>query len=74
MREAVREGATACIGCGGVLPACLLLTWWRALQIQGTAACLGVDALDERAMQMTRFVAPVTMLATGGAGQVSIPS
>ena len=40
------------------------------LQVQGTAACLGVDALDERAMRMTRFVAPVTMLATGGAGQV----
>ena len=42
------------------------------LQIKGTAACLGVDALDERAMRMTRFVAPVTMLATGGAGQVPI--
>lgn len=41
-----------------------------ALQIKGTKACLGVDALDENAMRMTRFVAPVTMLATGGAGQV----
>ena len=51
---------------GGVLMHSLVL------QIKGTAACLGVDALDERAMRMTRFVAPVTMLATGGAGQVFI--
>ncbi len=50
---------------------CLLLTRLElSLQIQGSAACLGVDALDTRAMRMTRFVAPVTMLATGGAGQV----
>lgn len=43
---------------------------YSVLQIQGTKVCLGVDALNEGAMQMTRFVAPVTMLATGGAGQV----
>lgn len=32
--------------------------------------CLGADVLDTRAMAIQRFVAPVTMLATGGAGQV----
>lgn len=32
--------------------------------------CLGADVMDQRSMSMTRFVAPVTMLATGGAGQV----
>ena len=40
------------------------------LQIQGTKVCLGVDALNESGASLTRFVAPVTMLATGGAGQV----
>ena len=48
----------------------LLMHLACVLQVQGTPACLGVDALDERAMRLTRFVAPVTMLATGGAGQV----
>lgn len=32
--------------------------------------CMGVDVLDQQTMQMVRFVAPVTLLATGGAGQV----
>ena len=41
------------------------------LQIQGTKVCLGVDALNESGASLTRFVAPVTMLATGGAGQVT---
>ena len=41
------------------------------LQIQGTKVCLGVDALNEGGASLTRFVAPVTMLATGGAGQVT---
>lgn len=31
---------------------------------------MGADVLDQQAMRMMRFVAPVTMLATGGAGQV----
>ena len=35
----------------------------------GLRTCLGVDVLDQRNNAMTRFVAPVTMLATGGAGQ-----
>ena len=52
-------------------PLSLLTHLASVLQIQGTAACLGVDALDTSAMRMTRFVAPVTMLATGGAGQVN---
>ena len=43
------------------------------LQIQGTKVCLGVDALNEGGASLTRFVAPVTMLATGGAGQVTFP-
>lgn len=36
----------------------------------GAQQCLGVDVLDQKAGNMARFVAPVTMLATGGAGQV----
>ncbi len=32
--------------------------------------CLGADVLDRARGVMTRFVAPVTLLATGGAGQV----
>ncbi len=36
----------------------------------GLLHCLGVDVLDQRSQVMTRFIAPVTMLATGGAGQV----
>lgn len=39
--------------------------------VLGRRQCLGADILDQRAMSMTRFIAPVTMLATGGAGQVS---
>ena len=31
---------------------------------------MGADVLDQQAMRMPRFIAPVTMLATGGAGQV----
>ena len=40
------------------------------VQVAGVKHCLGVDALDTAANAMTRFVAPVTLLATGGAGQV----
>lgn len=36
----------------------------------GAAMAVGADALDPTRMTMTRFLAPVTMLATGGAGQV----
>ena len=39
-------------------------------QVAGVKHCLGVDALNTAANAMTRFVAPVTLLATGGAGQV----
>ena len=43
-------------------------------EVSGVRHCLGADVLDQRALSMTRFVAPVTMLATGGAGQVfSLP-
>lgn len=38
--------------------------------VGGIRYCLGADVLDQQQMRMTRFVAPVTMLATGGAGQV----
>lgn len=38
--------------------------------VGGTKTCLGVDVLDQRAMSLTRFVAPVTLLASGGGGQV----
>ena len=48
-----------------------LLMCALALQIKGTTRLAWAwIALDENAMRMTRFVAPVTMLATGGAGQV----
>lgn len=40
------------------------------LQVDGRQQCLGVDVLDTAATAMTRFLAPVTLLATGGAGQV----
>lgn len=40
------------------------------VQVAGVKHCLGVDALNTAANAMTRFVAPVTLLATGGAGQV----
>lgn len=36
----------------------------------GVRYALGADALDTRSGAVTRFVAPVTMLASGGAGQV----
>lgn len=39
-------------------------------RVDGVQHCLGADILDQRRQKMTRFVAPVTMLATGGAGQV----
>lgn len=39
--------------------------------VNGVRHCLGADVLDKKSNQMTRFVAPVTLLATGGAGQVS---
>ncbi|KAL4457388.1 hypothetical protein ABPG75_012253 [Micractinium tetrahymenae] len=39
-------------------------------EVEGVRYCVGADVLDQQEMQMTRFVAPVTMLATGGAGQV----
>ena len=39
-------------------------------QINGATHCLGADVLDQQAGTMTRFVAPVTLLATGGGGQV----
>ncbi|KAL4441044.1 hypothetical protein ABPG77_010475 [Micractinium sp. CCAP 211/92] len=39
-------------------------------EVQGVRYCVGADVLDQQEMRMTRFVAPVTMLATGGAGQV----
>ena len=38
-------------------------------QVNGERLCLGADVLDTAANAMTRFVAPVTLLATGGAGQ-----
>jgi L-aspartate oxidase len=39
-------------------------------KVNGVRHCLGADVLDQQAQAMIRFVAPVTMLATGGAGQV----
>ena len=39
-------------------------------QINGATHCLGADVLDQHAGRMTRFVAPVSLLATGGGGQV----
>lgn len=39
-------------------------------EVGGVAHCFGVDVLDQAAGSMARFVAPVTMLATGGGGQV----
>ena len=40
-------------------------------EVEGVKHCLGVDILDQRRKTMTRFVSPVTLLATGGAGQVT---
>ncbi|KAI3436422.1 hypothetical protein D9Q98_005839 [Chlorella vulgaris] len=39
-------------------------------EVEGVRYCLGADVLDQHGLSMTRFVAPVTMLATGGAGQL----
>lgn len=39
-------------------------------EVNGARHCLGADVLDQAAHSMIRFVAPVTLLATGGAGQV----
>ena len=41
-------------------------------EVMGQPICLGADILDQQSFAMTRFVAPVTFLATGGAGQVEI--
>lgn len=38
-------------------------------EVMGVAHCFGADVLDQQANSMSRFLAPVTMLATGGAGQ-----
>lgn len=40
-------------------------------EVDGMKHCLGADILDQRNLAMTRFVSPVTLLATGGAGQVN---
>ena len=42
--------------------------------MNGEKHCLGMDVLDQRGNAMVRFVAPVTMLATGGCGQVCAAS
>eukprot|EP01026_Neomeris_dumetosa_P005795 TRINITY_DN1173_c0_g1_i3.p1 TRINITY_DN1173_c0_g1~~TRINITY_DN1173_c0_g1_i3.p1 ORF type:complete len:654 (-),score=123.83 TRINITY_DN1173_c0_g1_i3:390-2351(-) len=39
-------------------------------EVQGQPHCFGVDVLDEKLTRVVRFVSPVTMLATGGAGWV----
>lgn len=38
-------------------------------RVAGAKHCLGLDVLDTRSYQMQRLVAPVTMLASGGAGE-----
>uniref|UniRef100_A0A061SA55 L-aspartate oxidase n=1 Tax=Tetraselmis sp. GSL018 TaxID=582737 RepID=A0A061SA55_9CHLO len=38
--------------------------------VGGSDVCLGVDVLDQRDMSLMRFGAPVTLLASGGGGQV----
>jgi L-aspartate oxidase len=40
------------------------------LCVDSEGVCYGVDAIDVRTQQMVRFGAPVTMLASGGAGQL----
>ena len=52
---------------------CALRSEPVTVQVAGVKHCLGVDALDTAANAMARFVAPVTLLATGGAGQVLCP-
>ncbi len=47
-----------------------LMSLADAVQVNGQKVCMGADVLDQQAMRMIRFMAPVTMLATGGAGQV----
>ena len=44
-----------------------LLSWSK---VDGSRGCFGVYALDTRSGQVEAFVAPVTVLATGGAGRV----
>ncbi len=44
-----------------------LLSWSK---VDGSRGCFGVYALDTRTGQVEAFVAPVTVLATGGAGRV----
>ncbi len=39
-------------------------------EANGVPHCFGVDVLDQSANTMIRCIAPVTMLATGGGGQV----
>lgn len=39
-------------------------------ELDGARYCVGLDVLDQKEKSMTRFVAPVTMLASGGAGQL----
>ena len=39
-------------------------------EVNGARHCLGADVLDQATNSMMRFVSPVTLLATGGAGQV----
>ena len=38
--------------------------------VAGAKHCLGLDVLDSRSHSMQRLVAPVTMLASGGAGDL----
>ncbi len=44
-----------------------LLSWTK---VDGTRGCFGAYSLDVRSGQVSAFVAPVTVLATGGAGKV----
>lgn len=44
-----------------------LLSWSK---VDGSRGCFGVYALDRESAQVAAFVAPVTVLATGGAGRV----
>lgn len=37
-------------------------------EVEGQRHCLGLDVLDIKATGMQRIVAPVTLLASGGAG------
>ena len=39
-------------------------------EVLDSRTCLGVDVLNQKLNVMERFIAPVTMLATGGCGQV----